>query len=64
MKNCNNHIIKSFMRGFGKTMILLMINKERTHGYEIMKTPQILFNKRHIPQDKTTRSEYNLPNTP
>ncbi|BDH78678.1 MAG TPA: PadR family transcriptional regulator [Methanothermobacter sp.] len=37
MKDYNNHIIKSFMRGFGKTMILLMINKERTHGYEIMK---------------------------
>lgn len=37
MKDHNNHIIKSFMRGFGKTMILLLINKERTHGYEIMK---------------------------
>ena len=29
-------IIKSFMRGFGKTMILWMIYKEKLHGYEIM----------------------------
>ncbi|MBE2899945.1 PadR family transcriptional regulator [Methanothermobacter thermautotrophicus] len=30
-------IIKSFMRGFGKTMILWMISKEKIHGYEIMR---------------------------
>lgn len=29
-------IIKGFMRGFGKTMILWMIYKEKLHGYEIM----------------------------
>lgn len=29
-------IIKGFMRGFGKTMILWMIYREKLHGYEIM----------------------------
>jgi DNA-binding PadR family transcriptional regulator len=29
-------MVKGFMRGFGKIIILWLINKKRQHGYEIM----------------------------
>ncbi len=39
IKNLNRHdrkMIKGFMRGFGKIIILWLISKKRQHGYEIM----------------------------
>lgn len=39
LKKLNRHdrkMIRGFMRGFGKIIILWLINKKRQHGYEIM----------------------------
>jgi PadR family transcriptional regulator, regulatory protein PadR len=45
-------IIKGFMRGFGKAMILWLINRERMHGYEVMTKLNEFFpseNKKKVP---------------
>ncbi|MEG3224824.1 MAG: hypothetical protein BME94_04655 [Methanobacteriales archaeon Met13] len=36
LQNYDRKLIRGLMRGFGTTMILWMISKERQHGYEIM----------------------------
>ncbi|WP_414470040.1 PadR family transcriptional regulator [Methanobacterium sp. ACI-7] len=36
MSKYEQKLIKGLMRGFGNTMILWLISKERQHGYEIM----------------------------
>ncbi|WP_249164820.1 PadR family transcriptional regulator [Methanobacterium alkalithermotolerans] len=36
LQGFDQKMIRSFMRGFGKTMVLWMISKNRLHGYEIM----------------------------
>lgn|GEM_PF-386021 len=36
LQGFDQKMIKSFMRGFGKTMVLWMISKNRLHGYEIL----------------------------
>lgn len=36
MKHHERKMIRGFMRGFGKTIILWLISKKRQHGYEIM----------------------------
>ena len=38
LQKYDKNLIKTFMRGFGKTIILGMIKKRRLHGYEIMTT--------------------------
>jgi len=36
LKKYDRKLIRGFMRGFGKTMMLWLISKKRQHGYEIM----------------------------
>lgn len=51
--------IKTFMRGFGKTIILGMIKKNRLHGYEIMTN----INKFYLSHDLSNKMKPLGPST-
>jgi PadR family transcriptional regulator len=42
-------LIKGFMRGFGKTIVLWHISKKKMHGYEIMTNLNELSGNRNMP---------------